>query len=120
MKAELYHPDRPDQVVASATWDDGEVRTSEGSPEAAEILARVFRRSPVAAEAVSAMSLPAGRVVQPGDLEWFRLAALHRGREEGLEVRLVAGRTRGWDPAGTYRPLRSGAVTGTPTGTSRA
>ncbi|MGH2687025.1 MAG: hypothetical protein ACRDJP_16295, partial [Actinomycetota bacterium] len=38
-------------------------------------------------------------VLEAGDLEWFRSAALVRGRAEGFEVRFVTQRPGGWDPA---------------------
>jgi hypothetical protein len=38
-------------------------------------------------------------VAEPGDVEWFRVAARVRGRREGLSVRFVSDRPGGWDPA---------------------
>jgi hypothetical protein len=38
-------------------------------------------------------------VVEPGDLQWFRTAALVRGAREGLAVRFVTTAPGGWDPA---------------------
>jgi hypothetical protein len=47
-------------------------------------------------------------VVQPGSLDWFRVAAQSRAASEGLRVRLVpeARGRGGWDPASAYRTLR--------------
>lgn len=71
------------------------------------LLDRIFRASPVTADdpSVRPQGAEGPVVVEVGDLDWFRMAALQRGPEEGLEIRLVSDRPGGWDPAGAYRRL---------------
>jgi hypothetical protein len=98
MRAELVRSDAPDDVVASASWFEGRVVPESGDDA---LLARVFRSSAVSIDA-PAMRQPGTSgpvVVEPGDLEWFRAAALLRGRAEGYEVRFTTDRPGGWDPA---------------------
>jgi hypothetical protein len=101
MRAEFFRPDAPDEIVGSAVWDGERAVVDTEDAKVRELLARVFRPSSVAVDDRSA--LPAGTrgpsVVGPGDLEWFRMAALQRGAQEGLAVRFVTGAPGGWDPA---------------------
>ena len=99
MRAELYRPDAPEHVVAVAQWRDGRVHIDRADDP--EVVARIFRPAPVAIDDPAHRSAgTSGRtVVEPGDLEWFRLAAVVRGRQEGLEARLVSESPGGWDPA---------------------
>ena len=101
MRADFFRPDAPDEIVASATWDGERSVVDAEDTKVRETLARVFRPSSVAVQDRSA--LPAGAsgptVVEPGDLEWFRSAALQRGAQEGLAVRFVTTAPGGWDPA---------------------
>jgi hypothetical protein len=108
MRAEFYRPEDPDAVVAAAEWDGRRTHMEAEDEEARAALARVFRPSPVVLEDPSLR--PAGAsgetVVEPGDLEWFRVAALVRGGREGFGVRFVSASPGGWDPAGAYRPMQ--------------
>jgi hypothetical protein len=101
MRADFFRPDSPDEIVGSATWDGERAVMDAEDPKVRETLTRVFRPSSVAVEDRS--TLPAGAsgptVVEPGDLEWFRTAALQRGAKEGLAVRFVTTAPGGWDPA---------------------
>lgn len=108
MRAELYRPgdpeqERPEQVVAVATWSDGRPHL--------EVLADVpgldglLRATPVVTDDPSLR--PAGTsgevVLDPGSPAWFRAALLSRAPALGLAVRFVAERVAGgWDPAAAY------------------
>jgi hypothetical protein len=98
MRAELFRADAPDEVVASASWFDGQVVPESGDDV---LLARVFRATAVSIDdpAMRAPGTSGPVVVEPGDMEWFRAAALVRGRAEGVEVRFATDRPGGWDPA---------------------
>jgi hypothetical protein len=104
VRAEFFRPDDLESPVAVAEWDGARVHPGL-DPDA--LLDRVFRVSPVVVDDHSLR--PQGSqgpvVVEVGDLDWFRMAALHRSAEEGLQVRLVSDRPGGWDPAGAYRRL---------------
>lgn len=109
MRAEFFRPDTPDEVVAVAVWDGRAATIEEADDSDREALSRVFRPSPVS---VTGSSVASARriqeaVVEPGDLDWFRTAAIVRGEREGLQVRFVTDRPGGWDPAGAYRSMRS-------------
>lgn len=109
MRAEFFRPDAPGEVVGTAAWDGRVARVEAGDPGVREALARVFRPTAVVADEPSARSMTASGpvVVEPGDLEWFRLAATVRGEREGLAVRFVTDTPGGWDPAGAYRDMRT-------------
>jgi hypothetical protein len=101
MRAEFFRPDAPDEVVAAADWDGRRVVPEEKDDRARESLRRIFRPSSVAVDEGS-MRPPGASgktVVEPGDLEWFRTAALVRGAQEGLGVRFETTEPGGWDPA---------------------
>jgi hypothetical protein len=101
MRADFFRPDVPDETVGSATWEGERAVVEAEDAKARETLARVFRPSSVVVDDRS--SRPAGTsgptVVEAGDLEWFRTAALERGAQEGLAVRFVTTAPGGWDPA---------------------
>ena len=128
MRAEFFPPDDSEAVVGTAEWEAGGARIESDDPKIRTVLGWLFRRSPVALDDQSlrdpASSGPA--VVEPGDLEWFRTAAVVRGEREGLKVRFVSRSPGGWDPAGSYRPLeawvdvREGGEPSATLGTSRA
>jgi hypothetical protein len=101
MRAEFYRPQEPDLIVGTAEWDGRRAVISAGGDEARSALERVFRVSAVPIDDPS-MRPPGSRgatVIEPGDLEWFRAAALVRGAEQGYAARLVTTAPGGWDPA---------------------
>ena len=129
MRAEFLRPEAPNEIVGVATWDGTRVHVGSEDDGVRRVLTRVFRVSPVQIfdPAATPESPERGAQVEPGDLEWFRSAALVRGREEGLGVRFATDVPGGWDPAGSYEPMdvfvgrREGDVAARPTlGTSRA
>ena len=101
MRAEFTRSSDPDRIVASAEWRDGGVVVDAGDQATRDVLARVFRASPVSIDdsAMRARGTSGPVVVEAGDMEWFRSAALVRGRAEGLEARFVTRQPGGWDPA---------------------
>lgn len=103
MRAELYRPEDPDQVVAVALWKDG--RPSLEILEDVPGLDRVLRPTPVVTDDPSLRPPGAGGevVLDPGSAPWFRAALLTRAPALGVAVRFVAERlTGGWDPAAAY------------------
>ena len=106
MRAEFFRPEKPDEIVGVAVWNGRQASIEAESDSDREGLERVFRPSPIS---VTTPSVPGGRVrevvAEPGDLEWFRTAAITRGEREGLQVRFATDRPGGWDPAGTYRSM---------------
>jgi hypothetical protein len=110
MRADFYRADDPETVVGSARWDGRKAEVSAEDPGVRALLTRLFRATPVVVDDASLR--PAGStgvaVVQPGSLEWFRLAALSRATSADLHARLVPDvRARsGWDPASAYRTFR--------------
>lgn len=108
MKVEFYRPDDEERtVVAEVTWIDGGVQVHTDDDEVATGLRHAFRRTPIVTDDASFRRLGTHGVVvlQPGDLEWFRAAALSRATEEtGLAATVVPGITGGgFDPAANYR-----------------
>jgi hypothetical protein len=101
MRADFFRPDSSDQVVGSATWDAERAVLDAEDDQVRDALGRIFRPSSVAVEDSS--TRPPGTegltVIEPGDLQWFRTAALVRGPREGLAVRFVTTAPGGWDPA---------------------
>jgi hypothetical protein len=128
MRAEFFRRDDPKTVVGTAIWEASAVRVQSGDRGIREALSRVFRPTPVALDDPTLRDPAAGgvSVVEPGDLHWFRTAAVVRGPREGLGVRFVTEKPGGWDPAGSYRPLedwvevREGGGQPRTLGTSRA
>ena len=110
MRVEFSRPEDPESVVGTAFWEDGAVRLESSDEGVRATLAQVFRASPVVVEDATLRTAGASgeTVVEPGDLEWFRVAARVRGEREGLSARLVSDSALGWDPAGSYDPM--GAV----------
>jgi hypothetical protein len=104
VRAELYRPDAPDEVVAVATWNGRSAEIEVRTPF--EGIENVVRASPVVSHDPGRRSLGThGEVVlQPGDLEWFVAAVETRSQEIGLRARFVASPGEGgWDPASNYR-----------------
>jgi hypothetical protein len=104
MRAELYRPDDPDVVVATAVWNGGRAELEVHVPT--DAIESITRPAPIVTEDPSRRRLgthgPA--VLQPGDVEWFVAALETRAPALGLRVRFVPGRTEGgWDPASQYR-----------------
>jgi hypothetical protein len=128
MRAEFFRRDDPKAVVGTALWEARLVRVHSDDPGVHEALQRVFRPTPVAVDDPTLRDPAAGgvSVVEPGDLHWFRTAAVVRGPREDLGVRFVTETPGGWDPAGAYRPLeawvdiREGGGEPRTLGTSRA
>lgn len=116
MRADFYRADDPETVVGSAQWNGRAVSVSvemTASPPDDELrgaLIRMFRPTPVVVDDPSLR--PAGStgdvMIQPGSLEWFRLAALSRAASADLHVRLVpeVEAKTGWDPASAYQTFR--------------
>jgi hypothetical protein len=108
MRAEFFRPEDPETVVGFADWDGRRAEAGADDPQVLDALKRVFRPWPVAVDDPS--TRPAGTsgpsVIEPGDLEWFRVAARVRGQAEGFGVRLVTSTPGGWDPAGAYRTMK--------------
>ena len=101
MRAEFSRSDQPDRVVAAAEWDGRRAVLKADDDELRGVLERIFRASSVALDdpALRSAGTSGATVFEPGDEEWFRVAALTRGREAGLEVRFVDASPGGWDPA---------------------
>jgi hypothetical protein len=109
MRAEFFRSGKPEEAVGVAEWDGRTARIHAEDDEVRRALTRVFRPSAVSLEDPT-LSDPAASgpaLVEPGDLRWFRTAALVRGKAEGLSVRFVTDTPGGWDPAGAYRPLEA-------------
>ncbi|MDQ4005879.1 MAG: hypothetical protein M3135_06215 [Actinomycetota bacterium] len=101
MRAEFFRPDEPDRIVGSAEWRGGAAVVDAEDDATRAALARVFRlsRVPIDDPAMRAWGTSGAVVVEAGEMEWFRSAALVRGRAEGFGVRFVTERPGGWDPA---------------------
>ncbi len=103
MRAELYRPDAPEEVVAVATWD-GSAAHLEPGPDAPEGLGAILRPTPLVIDdpSLRAQGTRGEVLLEPGSLPWFRAALQTRSEALGLAVRFVPGvREGGWDPAGT-------------------
>jgi hypothetical protein len=119
MRAEFFHADDPDHVVATALWDGRSVSMDgAGDPDATSPVERIFRPTPVVVDDPSMRPVGSSGpvVLEPGDLRWFMAAARTRGAAEGLGVRLVVDQLQGmgWDPAGAYRPFLKVVAPATP------
>lgn len=101
MRAEFYRIDDPSIVIGTAEWDGRRAVVGAGGDEARRSIERIFRSSAVQVDDSSARQVGArgATVFEPGDLEWFRAAALVRGAAEGCGVRFVTDHPGGWDPA---------------------
>jgi hypothetical protein len=105
VRAELFRPDAPDDVVAVATWNEGRSHI-EATGDPIEGLERLLRATPVLVVdgATSQIGASGDTLEQPGSPEWFRAALLDRAPALGLGVRFVEDDVRnGWDPAANYR-----------------
>jgi hypothetical protein len=108
VRIEFHRPDdEQKRTVATATWDGSAATVSGEDDDLRATLQRVFRPSPVAIDDASYRSMGTSGVVvvPPGDLGWFRAAAIVRARAEaGVVPRFVPEITEnGYDPAGNYR-----------------
>jgi hypothetical protein len=107
MRAELYRPDAPDELVAVARWDGRVASVEPVSDGDVDGLDRLFRPTPVVIDDPSLLQLgqTGESLLQPGGVEWFRAALLTRAPRLGLSVRFVpeVEPGRGWDPAAAYR-----------------
>lgn len=107
MRVEFYRADDPENPVATAVWEAGQVDVTTDDQTVGEQLATAYRRTPVVTDDASyrRQGTSGEVVIQPGDLEWFRAASQVRGAAEtGLVPRLVPGVTEGgFDPAAGYR-----------------
>jgi hypothetical protein len=104
MRAELFRPDAPDDIVAVVAWNDGHPTVDAGSdvPGIAELL----RPTPVSVDdpALRRLGTSGASVLTPGSLAWFRAAVATRAAALGFGVRFVTAEVRGgWDPASDYR-----------------
>jgi hypothetical protein len=115
MRAEFFHPDQPEAVLAIARWDGSTatVEGADGGPVDEELLRRIrhaFRPTPVVVD--DPFLLPQGAkgpvILSPGDARWFMEAARTRVGD-GLQTRFVPDVTpgMGWDPAGAYDTFRN-------------
>ena len=108
MRAEIYRPESPDRVVASATWSD-EGTSLEVFDDSVSGLDALLRKTPTLVPA----SFPgqprdgASTIEPPGSPRWFRAALITRAAPLGLQVRFVEDDIEnGWDPAANYRTFR--------------
>jgi len=111
MRVEFALPDDDQKTtLASAEWDGREVIVTAEDDGRREALVRAFRRTPVVTDDASFRRLGTSGdvVIQPGDLEWFRVVAQVRvPNETGLVARFVPGAPAGgFDPAAGYRRFR--------------
>lgn len=116
MRAELFRPDAPDEVLAVLVWD-GDRAVIERGADLPGITA-ILRPTPVQVDdpALRRPGTSGSSVLTPGNLGWFRAAVSTRAAALGYGVRLATGPiVGGWDPASAYREFedRSRAV-GTP------
>jgi hypothetical protein len=102
VRAELYRPDAPEEVVAVATWN-GSTAGLEAGPDAPEGTGVILRPTPLVIDdpSLRAQGTHGEILLEPGSLPWFRAALQTRTEALGLAVRFVPGvREGGWDPAG--------------------
>jgi hypothetical protein len=112
VKIEFHHPDDEERrTVAIATWSGRAATVTSDDDDLRAALQRVFRPAPVAIDDASyrRMGTSGVVVVPPGDLGWFRAAAIVRApAETGLVPRFVPEVTEnGYDPAGNYRDFEA-------------
>jgi hypothetical protein len=111
VRVEFSLPDDEEkQTVATAEWDGREVIVDAEDEPRRDALVRAFRRTPVVTNDPAYLRIGTSGevVVQPGDLQWFRVVAQARvPAETGLVPRFVPGAiVSGFDPAAGYRPFR--------------
>jgi hypothetical protein len=109
IRAEFFRPRTPETLIGTVEWDGRKPRIEAKNTAVRDVLARIFRPSPVPVDDASTRPLGASgeTVLEPGDLDWFLAAARIRSKQERLGVRVVASMPGGWDPAGSYRPMRA-------------
>jgi hypothetical protein len=109
IRAEFFRPRTPETVIGTVEWDGRRPRIEAKNSAVRDVLARIFRPTPVRVDDASTRPLGASgeTVLEPGDLDWFIAAARVRSKEERLGARFVASMPGGWDPAGAYRPMRA-------------
>ncbi|MGH2683711.1 MAG: hypothetical protein ACRDIX_10805 [Actinomycetota bacterium] len=109
IRAEFFRPRTPETVIGTVEWDGRRPRIEAKNSAVRDVLARIFRPTPALVDDVATRPLGASgeTVLEPGDLTWFIAAARVRSKEERLGFRLVASMSGGWDPAGSYRPMRA-------------
>jgi hypothetical protein len=109
VKVVFSRPDDEERTqLAEVVWADGTVDARSDDEDLRARLVHAFRRTPVVIDdpALRRMGTHGEVVLQPGDLEWFRAAALVRATEEtGLAATIVPEITGGYDPAADYRPF---------------
>jgi hypothetical protein len=112
VKIEFHRPDDDEKrTLATAAWNGRAATVSSDDVELRMRLQRVFRATRVAIDDASyrRMGTSGVVVVPPGDLGWFRAAAIVRAPSEaGLVPRFVPEITEnGYDPAGNYREFEA-------------
>lgn len=109
IRAEFFRVRTPETVIGTVEWDGRQPRVEAKNTAVRDVLTRIFRPTPVPVDDASTRPLGASgeTLLEPGDLDWFIAAARTRSRAERLGVRLVASMSGGWDPAGSYRPMRA-------------
>ena len=109
MRAEFFRPRTPETVIGTVEWDGRQPRIEAKNSAVRDVLARIFRPTPVPVDDASTRPLGASgeTLLEPGDLDWFIAAGRTRSKVERLGVRFVASMPGGWDPAGSYRPMRA-------------
>lgn len=110
MKVQFFRADDEERTpLAEVAWVDGAIEVTSEDDDLASDLRRAFRRIPVVTDdaAFRRRGTYGEVVLQPGDLEWFRAAALVRATAEtGLVATIVPGIAEGgFDPAANYRPF---------------
>lgn len=109
IRAEFFRVRTPDTVIGTVEWDGRQPRIEAKNTSVRDVLARIFRPTQVPIDDASTRPLGASgeTLLEPGDLDWFIAAARTRSKAERLGVRFVASMPGGWDPAGSYRPMRA-------------
>jgi hypothetical protein len=109
IRAEFFRPRTPETVIGAVEWDGRRPRIEAKNTAVRDVLTRIFRPTAVPIDDASTRPLGASgeTVLEPGDLDWFIAAARTRSKTERLGFRFVATMSGGWDPAGSYRPIRA-------------
>lgn len=110
MRAELFRPEAPDEVVAVVAWNGGHPVVERGVelPGVGDLL----RPTPVQVDdpALRHIGTRGPSVLTPGSLAWFRAAIATRAAASGYGVRFATTEVRGgWDPASNYRSFATQA-----------
>jgi len=108
MIASFVRSDRPDEVVARATWTGSGAGVEADQGVIREAVGRIFRPTPVVLDdpALLTAGTRGSVLLPPGSLRWFLAAARARSEAEGLGVSFSpsdGSRAVAWDPAGAYR-----------------